>query len=259
HWMVDELDYLDHFSEYYGDGWESFDRKRAVENFLDYATGTRLKPVEFIKYIASLDTTRGVPDDQQIVMTTVFREKGCEYDYIIIPDCIEGYMPCLRESGALVFDKTGQVEEPEPSEAIENERRLFYVALTRAKKAVHIGTVTLEANGSTPRKPSRFLDEIRHTPTVRVMEALQRLASGERQARAELLRWVQVYGGIRSISRALCAEYLRDLGDVELLGEVSRIVGSLPENPFGYRSSLTPPTTPKGDRALHAAWREVAV
>jgi DNA helicase-2/ATP-dependent DNA helicase PcrA len=255
-WMVDELDYLDHFSEYYGDGWESFDRKRAVENFVDYATGTRLKPVDFIKYIASLDTTRGVPEDQQIVMTTVFREKGCEYDYVIIPDCLEGYMPCLRESGSLIFDRAGQVEEPEPSEAIENERRLFYVALTRAKKAVHIGTVAQPKNGSSGHKPSRFLDEIRRTPTVRVMEALQRVACGDRQAREELIKWVQVYGGIRPIIRALTAEYLTDIGQQGLAGEVSRIAASLPENPFGYRFSLTPPNTKK--REVHEVWKEVA-
>jgi len=77
-------------------------------------------------------------------------------------------MPCLRETDNLVFGQAGLVEEPEPSEAIENERRLFYVALTRAKKAVYVGTVAPPSNGASPRLPSRFLDEILLTPTVHV-------------------------------------------------------------------------------------------
>ena len=160
-------------------------------------------------------------------------------------------MPCLRESGTPVFDKTGQLEEPEPSETIENERRLFYVALTRPRKAVHIGTVRPQRN----QKPSRFLDEIRRTPTVRIMEALQRVAWGDPRAKEELIKWLKSYGNIPLISHALTAEYLRDIGDARLLGEVSRLVASLPETPFGYRSPFTPPTTKK--RGLHAAWQEV--
>ena len=261
-WLVDTLSYLDHFTEYYGDGWESFDRKRAVSNFLDYAKSTGLRPLEFVKHVASLDTTRGAPEDQQIVMTTVFREKGCEYDYVIVPQCEEGYMPCLRETGNLVFDEAGLVEEPEPSEAIENERRLFYVALTRAKKAVYIGTVAPPSNGSSPRLPSRFLDEILLTPTVHVMGALQRLASGGNGARDDLLTAVKRFGGVRRITKNLVAEYLKDVGDEILTGEVSRSAASRPESPFGYRFPLTPPTIPGAVKppspALHRVWADVA-
>ncbi|MCJ7739172.1 MAG: ATP-dependent helicase, partial [Anaerolineae bacterium] len=117
-WLVERIGYLDHFTQYYGNGWEAFDRQRAVRNFLDYAQGTGLSPTDFLKHVASLDTTRGVPEDQQIVLTTIFREKGCEYDHIFIPDCIEGYLPCLRESGSLIFATAGLVAEPEPSQAI---------------------------------------------------------------------------------------------------------------------------------------------
>jgi DNA helicase-2/ATP-dependent DNA helicase PcrA len=261
-WMVDKLGYLAHFTEYYGDGWESFDRKRAVINFVDYARGTGLRPVDFLNHVASLDTTRGAPEDQQIVMTSVFREKGCEYDYVMIPQCEEGYMPCLRQTGNLVLDKAGLVEEPEPSEAIENERRLFYVALTRAKKAVFIGTVASTGDGTSSHLPSRFLDEIQLEATINVMEALQRLASGVGGAREELLAAVRQYGGIRRIAKNLVTEYLRDVGDDDLIAELSRIVASRPETGFGYRFPLTPPTVagavkPPPAPALHRVWDTV--
>jgi DNA helicase-2/ATP-dependent DNA helicase PcrA len=262
-WVTDSLSYLDHFTDYYGDGWESFDRKRAVANFVRYAGDTGLRPVEFLKHVKSLDTTRGVPEDQQVVMTTVFREKGCEYDYVIIPSCIKGYMPCLRETGNLVFDKAGKVEEPEPSEAIENERRLFYVGVTRARKAVYIGTSAPPVNGNDSPLPSRFLDEIQLEPTASVMGALQRLAtSNGNGARSELLAAVNQFGGVRKIVRNLTAEYLKDVGGEALAGEVSRIAAAKPEVPLAYRHALTPPTIPGAAKppqapALHRAWDDV--
>jgi hypothetical protein len=198
----------------------------------------------------------------QIVMTSVFREKGCEYDFVIIPQCEEGYLPCLRQTGNLVFDKEGLVEEPEPSEAIENERRLFYVALTRAKRGVFIGTVASTGDGASSHLPSRFLDEILLEPTLNVMDALQRLASGVDGARDELLAAVRQFGGIRRIAKNLVAEYLRDLGDDALTAEVSKILASRPETGFGYRFPLTPPTIPGATPppptpALHQAWDTV--
>jgi DNA helicase II / ATP-dependent DNA helicase PcrA len=261
-WLVETTKYLDHFTAYYGDGWEAFDRQRAVQNFLDYAQGTGLSPTDFIQHIAKLDTTRGVPEDQQIVLTTVFREKGCEYDYVFIPDCIEGYLPCLRESGSLIFDTAGLVAEPEPSEAIENERRLFYVALTRARKAVYIGTAAAPRSSGEPL-PSRFLDELRLKPTVKVMGALQKLAAGESDAVA-LLRAVKRNGGVRKVIRLLTSEYLKDVGDKALSGKVARIAAARPEAAFAYRFALTPPTIstaqpPQVTPALHRAWDAVAL
>jgi DNA helicase-2/ATP-dependent DNA helicase PcrA len=262
-WLTDRIKYLDHFTDYYGDGWEAFDRKRAVTNFIGYARGTGLTTLEFISHIDGLDTTRGAPEEQHIVMTTVFREKGREYDYVLIPQCEEGYMPCLRETGLLVFDKAGLVEEPEPSEAIENERRLFYVAVTRARKAVYIGAPARCLNGlAVSHLPSRFVDEMLLDSTVAVMGALQRYASGAQEARSDLMGAVVEHGGIRRITRNLIAEYLKDLGDEALTGELSCIAATRAEVPFSYRYAYAPPAMPTGVRpepqpALHQVWDDV--
>ena len=60
--------------------------------------------------------------------------------------------------------KHGTVEL-ESSQAVENERRLFYMALTRAHKVVYIGTAASPKSLS-DLLPSRFLDELQLTPTV---------------------------------------------------------------------------------------------
>ena len=85
-------------------------------------------------------------------------------------------MPNLYGTGNRIFDKHGIAAEPEPSEAIENERRLFYVALTRAKKAVYIGAINSAHGGNRQlgeSLPSRFLEEMRLVPTIAIMESLQ--------------------------------------------------------------------------------------
>src|SRR5690606_38504813 len=182
-WIVDQTRYLEHFDNYYGEGEGSYDRKQAVKYFIAFAASMEMKPLDFVQYVTNLDPTRGVDPDQQIVVTTVFRTKGLEYDYVIIPDCQEGYMPNLYGTGNRIFDKHGIAAEPEPSEAIENERRLFYVALTRAKKAVYIGAINSAHGGNRQlgeSLPSRFLEEMRLVPTIAIMESLQRLANGDR-------------------------------------------------------------------------------
>jgi superfamily I DNA/RNA helicase len=237
-WLVEILNYLEHFDNYFGQGEHSEDRKRAVMLFCGYAQTTGLGVREFVRHVERLDPTRGRPEEEQVVMTTVFRTKGLEYDYVFIPSCEEGYMPCLFGTGNLVFDKAGIVEEPEPSEVIENERRLFYVAVTRAKKAAYIGASVPPVKGSqgksSPSCPSRFLHEIQREPTVAVMTPLQRLAAGEKRAKDELRTSVARYGGAREIVQNLVTEYLPDIEEHSLAHEVERIAETAPPQAFAY-------------------------
>ena len=185
-----------------------------------------------------LDPTRGKPEEEQIVMTTVFRTKGLEYDYVFIPDCDEGYMPCLFGTGNLVFDKAGIVKEPEPSEVIENERRLFYVAITRARKGVFIGTSVPPAGGSqsksSPSRPSRFMYEIQHEPTGALMTSLQKLAAGDQSARSEIQHAVAQYGGMKGIIHNLVTAYLPAIGEQDFAGELRSLAAQRPTLPFRY-------------------------
>lgn len=257
--LIESIEYLKHFDDFYGKGEASYDRKESLLNFIDFAKALRLPPLEFLAHIAKLDTTRGAPEEQQIVMTTVFRTKGLEYDYVIIPNCNEGYMPCLYGSDNLIYDKAGIVREPEPSESIENERRLFYVAITRARKAVYIGTGSFRPNSSSP-KPSRFLDEIRYEPTRKIMSALQQYANGKLEAKRELLSYLGQYGGIKSIGQILLSHYLIRLGDRTLIGEAAKVISTCPEIPFAYRFAYSSQPEPKQNNSkpkLHSAWDEV--
>jgi DNA helicase-2/ATP-dependent DNA helicase PcrA len=261
--LVEMLDYLSHYDNYYGKGETSYEKKESVLNFLDYALQKKLPPEEFLEHIAGLDTTRGEPEDQQIVMTTVYRVKGLEYDYVFIPNCNECYMPCLYESVNRVYDKSGEISEPEPSETIENERRLFYVAITRAREAVFIGagsSRSFQKEGNDAVKMSRFIDEMQYEATEKVMTAFQQVANGKGKSVETLLKHTAEFGGIKSLIIDL-TNYLSRLGNNSLLKKIVQITSTKPEAPFGYRTAyskiIVPEKQESQNPSLHSAWDDV--
>lgn len=76
-------------------------------------------------------------------LTTMHSSKGLEYEKVFILDAAEGITPYKKA-----------VLEPD----LEEERRMFYVAMTRAKKELTI--CWTKKIGSHEKKPSRFLEEM---------------------------------------------------------------------------------------------------
>lgn len=87
--------------------------------------------------------TQKVVTDQAIDLHTMHGSKGLEYDYVFVIGCNEGITP----------SKKAQL----PDE-IEEERRMFYVAMTRARKRLCI-VYPKQKNGK-DMHPSRFVHEI---------------------------------------------------------------------------------------------------
>ena len=81
--------------------------------------------------------------DSQIRLLTVHASKGLEFDHVWIPDCNEKTFP------------HGNVQD---TEHLEEERRIFYVAMTRAKRKLIISYVKTK-NGK-DMNPSRFVNEL---------------------------------------------------------------------------------------------------
>ena len=149
--LVQQTGYLDAFQNYYGAGEHADGKIMAVGNFLEYVRHTRLTPLSLLELIARLDTTQGAPEEEQVVFTTIFRTKGLEYDYVILPECNENALPYLKGERVDIYDLKERFQVDPLSDKLESERRLFYVALTRARKGVFIGA---------GEHPSRVLAEI---------------------------------------------------------------------------------------------------
>jgi DNA helicase-2/ATP-dependent DNA helicase PcrA len=149
--IVAQTQYLEAFQNYYGDGEHADGKIMVVQNFLEYVGHTRLTSLSLLDHIACLDTTQGAPIEEQVVFTTIFRTKGLEYDYVFLPETNEGVLPYLKGASIDIYDTQKRFLEAPLSDRLESERRLFYVAITRARKGVFIGIGNL---------PSRFISEI---------------------------------------------------------------------------------------------------
>jgi len=78
-----------------------------------------------------------------VVVSTMHSTKGLEFERVFLPDVNEDVIP----------HKKSMKEED-----VEEERRLFYVGVTRAKKYLHILSVKKLYNKDS--RPSRFLVEL---------------------------------------------------------------------------------------------------
>lgn len=126
------------------------DRSEDLQGLLSYAN--RFTDIgEFLAQITLLagETTsrKTEPDREQIRLTTVHQAKGLEYRAVFVIGCADGFFPLRRalESGDL-----------------DEERRLFYVAVTRAMDELYLLYPQYTTSGGSPQKmePSQFLNEL---------------------------------------------------------------------------------------------------
>ena len=103
--------------------------------------------LEEIALVSDIDSLED--DDDKVVMMTIHSAKGLEFNNVFIVGMEEGVFPGYQT----IYDG--------PS-AIEEERRLAYVAITRAKRVLTITNTNVRMLfGSTTRNlPSRFLKEV---------------------------------------------------------------------------------------------------
>ena len=89
-------------------------------------------------------------DDERIRLSTIHQAKGLEFDVVFIIMLCDGLFPSARSM--------------ESTEGEEEERRLFYVAVTRARNELYLSYPLMRAGfgntGATMQQTSRFLEEI---------------------------------------------------------------------------------------------------
>jgi DNA helicase-2/ATP-dependent DNA helicase PcrA len=113
---------------------------------IDEATGSIAEFLEDVALATDLD--KEVGDDDRVALMTIHLAKGLEFPYVFIVGMEEDLFP-----SAMSMNTRAELEE---------ERRLFYVALTRAEKqAVLTYTINRYRWGKLiDAEPSRFIEEI---------------------------------------------------------------------------------------------------
>lgn len=149
--IVEEIGYREYLSEAYPDG------ESRIENIDELITAAEvytegredrslrafLEEIALVADIDILDSTSG-----QLTLMTLHNAKGLEFDHVIISGLEDGLLP--------------HVNSMDTPESLEEERRLFYVGMTRARKRLVCSYANLRRRmgvieGGTP---SRFLYEI---------------------------------------------------------------------------------------------------
>ncbi|MDO5499060.1 MAG: PD-(D/E)XK nuclease family protein [Propionibacteriaceae bacterium] len=121
------------------------------------------------------DTQREAdPRGRGVRLMTAHRAKGLEWRLVVVASVQEGVWPDLRTRGSLLdADRLGRVgadqsagltEPPPMSARLAEERRLFYVACTRARERLIVSAVAgTEGEGD---QPSRFIADLGITPEL---------------------------------------------------------------------------------------------
>lgn len=150
--LILEAFYEEHLEETYANFRARLDD---LEQLASFATQFRSVD-EFLSQLALLSNLEAEedqvrPNDEALLkLSTIHQAKGLEFSVVFIIMLCDGMFPSYRS-----------IEKPE---AVEEERRLLYVAMTRAKDELYLSyplvRMTPNPSGDIMQQPSRFLDDL---------------------------------------------------------------------------------------------------
>ncbi len=128
--------------------WESLAALVTAAENLVADSGTRAPGLDLAAVSAELDRlaeAQHVPAAQGVTVGTLHSAKGLEWDAVALLGVHEGSLPFVRAS---------------TPDQVEEERRLLYVGVTRARRLLRVSWSRTRNGGGHTRKPSRFLTTV---------------------------------------------------------------------------------------------------
>jgi len=113
-------------------------------------------------------------DADTVKVMTVHAAKGLEFPYVFVANLADKKFPTINRSDKIPLPD-GLIKENltvAKDAHIEEERRLFYVAMTRAKMELYLSCAK-DYGGAKEKKPSRFIDEAGLSPLLIEKKVLQ--------------------------------------------------------------------------------------
>ena len=110
------------------------------------------RPKCFLDHASLVADTDGIDSSAHVLLMTLHNSKGLEFPAVFLVGMEEQLLPHVRSL------------EPPDNDALEEERRLCYVGMTRARRFLSLSCAAQRgrygAGSEVPMLPSRFLDEI---------------------------------------------------------------------------------------------------
>ncbi|WTW97196.1 ATP-dependent DNA helicase UvrD2 [Streptomycetaceae bacterium NBC_01309] len=105
---------------------------------------------DFVEELAERAAAQHAPTVEGVTLASLHAAKGLEWDAVFLVGLTEGMMP---------------IHYADTSDKVEEERRLLYVGITRAREHLSLSWALARSPGGRPgRGPSRFLDGLRAGP-----------------------------------------------------------------------------------------------
>ncbi|MEW5355092.1 ATP-dependent DNA helicase UvrD2 [Streptomyces sp. 16-176A] len=165
--------------------------------------------------VAELDeraSSQHAPTVQGVTLASLHSAKGLEWDAVFLVGVAEGMMP-------IAYART--------DEQIEEERRLLYVGVTRARERLHVSWSLARSPGGRPnRRPSRFLDGLRPGSAARAGRAAPAGSGGVERGFGTSGASAGRTGSVAPVQRRMqrtparcrvCGRTLTDAGEMKLM------------------------------------------
>ncbi|MCO1340011.1 ATP-dependent DNA helicase [Kocuria polaris] len=130
--------------------WESLQALVSLASELEKKRADRQESLSLMEFVAELDeraAAQHAPTVQGVTLASLHSAKGLEWDAVFLAGMSDGLMPISFAEDQADYDE---------------ERRLLYVGITRARRHLHISwSLSRTPGGRASRRPSRFLDRLR--------------------------------------------------------------------------------------------------
>ncbi len=128
------------------DRWESLQALMTMAEEADEAAAGAVSPADFVAELDRRAAEQHAPAAGGVTLATLHAAKGLEWDAVFLAGLHDGVMPLTHA--------TSEAE-------IEEERRLLYVGMTRARRHLVLSwSAARTPGGRGTRRPSRFLDRL---------------------------------------------------------------------------------------------------
>lgn len=130
------------------------------ETSSDHSLDAYMRHLELVLLSGEDEEPATEESGEAIQVMTIHQSKGLEFEAVFVPSVVEGRLPQSGRSPR--FELPPSVLEPlvrGREDVIAEERRLLYVAMTRARRLLYL-THASHYEGGRRWRPSRFLDEV---------------------------------------------------------------------------------------------------